>query len=196
MSLSRAIKKQAHSRKNNNVQDLKQPELERENTISYDLKQLETALKTLKEPEPDPVQKSKYLFISDSKHKCISDFKITMWNNSMINRSISDIAKHVESLWICLNNRQAKRWLESYIGNNTSFVSILVRSGSKYNKYMDDLGEYCDIITKKHTLDKVNALSLEELVDMLSSRIDIHSPANVCASFLGCSKKIKKKRKN
>lgn len=213
MSLSRRMReKKLQEQKlrehNIKVDDLRPPVLERTQSSIGDsqIEALEIQLKNLiadanpviaeNEPEPEVKRKERYLFISDGKSPLIKQFGLTEFSNSMRNRTLEDVGSHVDNLWVSITNKNGRHWLEANLKRNSVYTTILVYEKNKYNKFLSDLKPYVDIITKKKHINRVSALDISELVNNLSSRVDIHSPANCLAVLLGCSKKIMKDKRS
>lgn len=149
-----------------------------------------------------PAIRKNFLFISDSKisqairQQLRSYVNIRQFDQNFTNRTCDDLYNNnIQHLWINISNRQARRWLENNIKNKGCYTSVLVYRGSTKNKFLLDLEGQVDIVSKMKHLNRLNALSLDELINKLGNRVPIHSPANALMACLGCSKSIIKKKK-
>lgn len=150
-----------------------------------------------------PESKHNYMFIADCgmttpiKQQLKSYTNIRSFDNNFVNRSTLDLLQNgIEHIWVNIKNARARRWLELNLKPCVCYTKVLVWRGSKLNKFLSDVRPYIDIESKISNLNKLNALSLDELMGKLDDHIGIHSPANILAACFGCSKQVSSKKKN
>ena len=158
--------------------DLSPPQLTREETkFLFDVEKKENC----------------YMFISDGFHPRFCNlYQIVGFDEKMINRKADDVSKAFPRIWVNISSNQARRWLEQNLKTTEDYTTILVYSGNKKNKFLSDLVDNVHISSKMKALNKTGGLTIDEIVEGLANRIDIHPPANCLAALLKCSKNIKK----
>lgn len=152
----------------------------------------------------EPVNRfANVLFISDQKlttdieGKLHSMTPVVNYSTLFINRTPAMLKeKGVTHIWINISQTDARRWLEQCLTTQDAYTTVLLYSGSSRNLFLDDLKDHVDITCKIKQLDKLQALSFEDLISGVDNMLKIHSPANWVAKLVGCSKNLTPSQKN
>ena len=150
--------------------------------------------------DPESDQKN-FIFVSDTnmtpeiKEQMNSYTNIRPYSDNFINRSpLHLLQAGIEHIWINISNKKARQWLQLNLKRCLAYTRVLVWTSSKRAKFLVDLRPHIDIETRACNLSKLSALSLDQLMQKVEDRIDIHSVPNKCMAFLGCSKQVSKKK--
>lgn len=145
---------------------------------------------------------SKFLFISDSplagevKRHLQSYNTLRSYDSTFVNRSCVDLASNkIDYIWIDITNTNARQWLEINLKKCDPYVSCLVWSGNKRNKFVDDIRPFVRLDCKLENLNRLKSLSMRDLMHSVENHTSIHAPANRCLAFLGLNPcgRLKKK---
>lgn len=153
--------------------------------------------------EDSPEIKKNFMFISDRdicnevKKQLTNYTNLRKYDTNFINRNCQElIDNNIEHIWLNISDDKCREWLKHNIKSDV-FKKILVFSSNKRSKFLDDVMEHVDLCTKLSNLNKLNSLSLPEMVDKVEQYVEIHDVPNKCLNFFGCgSSLIKKKKKN
>ena len=162
-------------------------------------KLVRTSLYDYEKPEVKDKERN-FLFIADcqiNKHikQQLSGQDIRIFDANFINRDTEALYEAgIEHIWLNICDKQARQWLELNLKPNVIYTSCLVWSKNKLNKFLRDLRPHVDIESKVSGLSKISALSLDEMMNKLENKIDIHSPASCLAGLFSCGGSIVKKK--
>ena len=158
------------------------------------------------EPEPEPelapdISFQNVMFISDKKlddhiRTQLGFKEVRSYDSNFTNRKPEALLEAgIKHIWVNISEKKAKQWLELNLKNET-YTTILIHDASKNNKFLADLKPHCAHMCKLKDVQRLSALSFDELMSQMESLVKIHSPASCLGELFGCSGNITRASKN